>query len=218
MRCGSWRLSARRPVPTAPPARAHDLARRFEAVYWNETAGCLYDVVPAARHDWAGASTQPQAPDASIRPNQIFALSLPFPLLSPGRARRVLDVVESKLMTPVGLRSLDPEHPDYRPRYEGDVWARDTAYHQGTVWSWLLGPFFTALVRVRSDAGRVRAQGLWDRAVAHLEEGLVGSVAEIFDAEPPHVPRGAAAQAWGVAELLRAYHEDLVPSGVVAHA
>ncbi len=198
-------------------ARATRLASRFEALYWNESAGCLFDVVPAEKRDWAGAATQPATPDASIRPNQIFAASLPYALLSPEKALRVLEVVEAELLTPVGLRSLSRAHPLYRPRYEGDVWARDTAYHQGTVWSWLLGPFITALVRYRGAAGREQGWKLWQGAQAHRRNGLVGSVAEIFDAEPPHAPRGAAAQAWGVAELLRAHDEDLVPHEMNAH-
>ncbi len=203
---------------TALRSRFEPLALRFEAAFWNEAAGCLYDVVPGAspvRGEALGAA----APDASIRPNQIFALSLPYPLLSRARALRVLDVVERRLLTPVGLRSLDPGDPMYRPRYEGDVWSRDTAYHQGTVWSWLLGPFITALVRYRGEEGRRQAVRLWEEAHCQLSAGLVGSVAEIYDAEPPHAPRGAAAQAWGVAELLRAWHEDLRPqSARMEHA
>ncbi len=171
--------------------------RRFNDLFWNEQAGCLYDVVAAERSD------------PTLRPNQVFALSLPFPLLSKKRALAVLDVVEQRLLTPVGLRSLEPEHPDYRPAYGGGVLERDGAYHQGTVWSWLMGPFVSALVRYRGARGRRQARALVAGIEAHLATAGVGTVSEIFDAEPPHAPRGCIAQAWGVAELLRAWVEDV---------
>ena len=143
-----------------------------------------------------------------MRPNQILALALPFELLDPVRAAAVLDLVEARLLTPVGLRSLDPGHADYSPRYRGGPAQRDAAYHQGTVWSWLLGPFITALVRVRGEEGRRQARRLLERAAVHLGEGASGSVSEIFDAEAPFAPRGCPAQAWGVAEWLRAAIEE----------
>jgi glycogen debranching enzyme len=114
-----------------------------------------------------------------------------------------------RLLTPVGLRSLDPADPRYRARYEGGPAERDSAYHQGTVWSWLLGPYVTALVRIRGDAGKKSGRQLLRRLEAHLDEAGLGQISEIFDAEPPHEPRGAIAQAWSVGELLRTAIEDL---------
>ena len=178
-------------------SRAEGTRRRFNEVFWNETLGCLYDVIDGERVDRA------------IRPNQLLALSLPFPLLSEARARRVLTVAEDKLLTPVGLRSLAPDHVDYRPIYLGDPLARDGAYHQGTVWGWLLGPYLTALVRYRGDAGKKKARAVVARALEHLHDAGLGTFSEIFDAEPPHTPRGCIAQAWSVAELLRVLSEDL---------
>ncbi len=173
--------------------RAERVRRAFAHLFWNEATGCLSDVVG-----------EDGAVDASIRPNQIFALSLPFPLLSKALAQRVLDVVEAHLLTPFGLRSLSRDDPAYRPDYAGDSRSRDSAYHQGTVWSWLLGPYVDALVRTRGGDGREQARRLIDGFERHLGEACVGSVSEIFDGDPPHAPRGAAAQAWSVAELLRA--------------
>jgi glycogen debranching enzyme len=121
-----------------------------------------------------------------------------------------LKIVEAKLYTPVGLRSLAADDPNYRPHYGGDQWSRDSAYHQGTVWSWLLGPMITAIVRVEGEAGKKRAQQLLENIKPHLSDAGIGTISEIFDAEPPHLPRGCMAQAWGVAEVLRAYIEDVM--------
>lgn len=178
-------------------AKAGIVRRAFNELFWNDEAGCLYDYVDG-RHF-----------DAAIRPNQIFALSLPFPLLDEHRAKKVLRVVEEKLYTPVGLRSLDPAHPSYQSHYSGSPRSRDGAYHQGTVWSWLLGPFITALVRYRGEPGRVRAREVIELLKPHLLEAGLGTVSEIFDGEPPHTPRGCIAQAWSVAEILRAAVEDI---------
>ena len=175
---------------------------RFVELFWNPSAGCLHDCVD--QH----AGAPPLEVDARIRPNQILALALPFELLDPTRAAAVLRVVEDKLLTPFGLRSLDPADPDYRPRYEGGPAERDAVYHQGAVWSWLLGPFITALVRLRGEEGRIQARRIVERAASHLTDGCVGSVSEIFDAEAPFQPRGCPAQAWGVAEWLRATIEE----------
>jgi predicted glycogen debranching enzyme len=177
--------------------RAEKVRRRFVKVFWNEEQGCLFDVVQAGRAD------------ASIRPNQIFALSLPFALLPKTKARKVLTVVRDHLLTPFGLRSLSPDHPDYRSSYSGDVVSRDGAYHQGTVWSWLLGPFVTSLVRHGGKRDQRAARALLDEAGQHLSSAALGSYSEIFDADPPHAARGAVAQAWSVAELLRALVEDV---------
>jgi glycogen debranching enzyme len=113
-------------------------------------------------------------------------------------------------LTPVGLRSLDPEHEEYSPRYEGNSSSRDGAYHQGTVWSWLLGPFVTALARVEGEPGKRRGGEILERLSPHLSEAGIGSVSEIFDGDAPHTPRGCVTQAWSVAEILRAYLEDTV--------
>lgn len=169
----------------------------FEETFWNAGDGCLYDVVDGDRRD------------SAIRPNQIFALSLPFVLLSGERACRVLDVVDRHLFTVYGLRTLSPDDPAYCPRYLGGQHERDEAYHQGTVWGWLIGPFITALVRVRGEEGRARARSIIDGFAAHLEEAGLGTVSEIFDGGSPFVPRGCIAQAWSVGELLRAYYEDV---------
>lgn len=166
----------------------------FNRLFWNETAGCLYDVVDG------------DARDASIRPNQILAVSLPHTMVSAEQATRVVEVVRRDLLTPYGLRSLAPNDPQYRGRYEGDQTSRDTAYHQGTVWPWLMGPFITAYIKVNGRTSQAREQAAaWLLPFrAHLHEAGLGQVSEIFDGDPPHRPRGCIAQAWSVAELLRA--------------
>jgi predicted glycogen debranching enzyme len=187
-------------------ARADLLAsglRAFRSRFWNEAEGCLYDVVDV---DHAAGTS-----DAAIRPNQILAIGgLPLVLLDKARARRVVDVVEARLVTPMGLRSLAPGSPGYAGRYEGNGAARDARYHQGTVWPWLLGPFVEAWLRVRraSASGppaRVRAEAR-ERFLAPilaLAEQCGGHVPEIADGDPPHTPRGCPQQAWSVGELLR---------------
>jgi predicted glycogen debranching enzyme len=170
---------------------AHKASEAFNRRFWNPETGHLFDVVDG-----------PAGDDPALRPNQLFAISLPFPVLAPERWPAVLQVVEAELLTPVGLRTLSPRHPDYKAKYSGDLRSRDAAYHQGTVWPWLIGPFVDAWLKVhpgeQARAGRFLA-GLFD----HLDEAGVGSVSEIFDAEPPYTPRGCIAQAWSVAELLR---------------
>ncbi|MCA1555278.1 MAG: amylo-alpha-1,6-glucosidase [Acidobacteria bacterium] len=178
-----------------------ELARAsFHGQFWNETGRCLYDHINPAGE-----------PDAAIRPNQIFALSLPHPIMTGTRALSIVETVERELLTPYGLRSLSPRDPDYRPRYEGDSYARDTAYHQGTVWAWLIGPFITAYLRVhkRSPASLAQARDYLRTFREHLTEAGVGQVSEIFDGDAPHMPRGCIAQAWSVAELLRCELEEL---------
>ena len=164
----------------------------FNRRFWNEAQGCLFDVVDA----------EGGGDDAAIRPNQIFALSLDHPVLDEARRAPVLEVVRRELLTPVGLRSLSRGHPDYKPDYHGDLLTRDAAYHQGTVWSWLIGPFVDAHLRVH-PGDRAGARTLVQGLIDHLGEGCLGQVAEVFDAEAPFTPRGCIAQAWGVAELLR---------------
>lgn len=172
----------------------------FNRLFWNQSAGCLYDLVDGG------------APDASIRPNQIFAVSLPHSMLAPDRARQVVEVVERELLTPVGLRTLNHNSGAYRPRYQGSPLERDAAYHQGTVWPWLLGPFVTAYVKVNGgdvDARR-RAEQMMSGLREHLSQAGLGQISEIFDADAPHLPRGCFAQAWSVAEILRAWCEDVL--------
>jgi len=178
---------------------------RFGELFWNADRGCLFDVVDGDRCD------------ASLRPNQILALALPFPVLDRARGRAVLAVVERELLTPRGLRTLAPGEPGYCGRYVGGPAERDAAYHQGTVWPWLLGPFLTALVRLRGANGRRRAVEILGDFAPHLGEAGLSTVSEIFDGDAPHAPRGCIAQAWSVAELLRAAIEDadLGPPGSV---
>jgi glycogen debranching enzyme len=142
--------------------------------------------------------------DAACRPNQVFAISLPFPVLDPAHWAQVLDTVRQRLLTPVGLRTLAPGHPEYKATYTGDLRARDAAYHQGTVWPWLIGPFVDAWLRLHPDQMR-EARGFLEGLVDQLNEQCIGSLSEIFDAEEPYIPRGCVAQAWSVAELLRCW-------------
>jgi glycogen debranching enzyme len=132
-------------------------------------------------------------------------------VLDPGRWKAVLDTVERRLLTPVGLRSLAPGHPDYQAKYSGDLRARDAAYHQGTVWAWLIGPFVDAWLKVYpEDVGGARR--FLEGFVPHLGEACIGSISEIFDAEEPYTPRGCVAQAWSVAEVLRAWQKATPPA------
>ena len=150
-------------------------------------------------------------PDASIRPNQIFAVSLPYTMLRPERAKLVVDVVQQHLLTPYGLRTLAPGDPQYRGRYTGGPYSRDGAYHQGTVWPWLMGPFITAFLKVNggSAAARQQAETWLSPLKDHLSDAGLGHISEIFDGDPPHRPVGCFAQAWSVAEILRATIEDV---------
>ena len=175
--------------------RATLVEESFNHLFWQEDSQYLCDVIDGEYRD------------AALRPNQIFALSLPFGLLPLEKAWSVLAAVEEHLLTPVGLRSLSPEHPDYCPRYTGGPLERDGSYHQGTVWPWLLGPYMRAVMRFRGGEGTDRAREILSSMSGHLREAGVGSVSEIFDAEPPHSPRGCIAQAWSVAELLRVCRE-----------
>ena len=171
----------------------------FNRLLWNEKGGYLYDVVNGG------------PPDPSIRPNQIFAVSLPHSMLSLERAQQVVSVVQQNLLTPYGLRSLAPSDPHYRGRYTGDPASRDGAYHQGTVWPWLMGPFITAYIKVNGGSGAARRQAeQWLGPLKeHLADAGLGHISEIFDGDPPHRPVGCIAQAWSVAEVLRAKVEDI---------
>ncbi|MCU1339387.1 MAG: putative glycogen debranching enzyme [Bryobacterales bacterium] len=175
-------------------AEADRVRDSFRALFWNPHRKCLYDVLA------------PEGSIAQLRPNQIFAVSLPFGLLELGQQQAVVRIVERELLTPVGLRTLERADPDYKPRYEGSPVERDGAYHQGTVWPWLLGPFVDAYLVAfgKTEANLAHCRDL----VVTLESeaaqsGCIGSIAEIYDAEEPRYPRGCPAQAWSVAEVAR---------------
>lgn len=165
--------------------------RSFNERFWYKEGGYLYDVVDGE-----------QGYDTSLRPNQILAVSLDNPVLDKNRWGAIVNIVRERLLTPFGLRTLDPGHPMYKSVYYGDLRARDAAYHQGTVWAWLIGPFIDAWLKVNSS-DKERARKFLEGFGSHLDEGCVGSISEIFDAEPPFTPRGCIAQAWSVAEVLR---------------
>jgi predicted glycogen debranching enzyme len=162
--------------------------------FWNAERGCLYDVI--------GAPGQPTN-DARVRPNQILAVSLPYCVLAADQMRAVVDTCAQELLTSYGLRTLSPKESGYIGRYEGDAWQRDAAYHMGTAWAWLLGPFALAHYRVYGDARL--AQSFLDPMAEHVDSDCIGTVSEIFDGEAPHSARGCFAQAWSVAEILRAW-------------
>ncbi len=181
-KCDGWVVTPRR-----------GKAVELNALWFNARGRYLFDVVDGEGGD-----------DPAFRPNQIFALSLPNPVLDRERWPPVLDAVRERLLTPVGLRSLSRDHPDYKPNYHGDLRTRDAAYHQGTVWSWLIGAFVDAWLAVHPD-DRAGARAVLSGLVAHLGDACIGSISEVFDAEAPFTARGCIAQAWGVAELLRAF-------------
>jgi predicted glycogen debranching enzyme len=166
----------------------------FNQRFWYQEGRYLYDVVDG----------EDGKRDPALRPNQLFAISLEHPVLEQRYWAPVLDIVERKLLTPVGSRSLSPDHPDYKPLYYGDLRARDAAYHQGTVWAWLIGPFIDAWLKLHPGAF-LEARKFLFGFTDHLSEACIGSVSEIFDADPPFTPRGCIAQAWSVAELLRCW-------------
>jgi len=175
----------------------HEYAERartsFNQRFWYQEGGYLYDVIDGESGD-----------DSACRPNQILAISLDHPVLNVDQWRPVFGVVRDRLLTPVGLRSLSPGHRDYKAQYYGDLRARDAAYHQGTVWGWLAGPFVDAWLKVFPD-DKAGARQCLDGFEAHLNEAGIGTLSEIFDAEQPYTPRGCIAQAWTVAEVLRAW-------------
>jgi len=175
-------------------ALAQRTAESFVEQFWYQDGGYLYDVIDG-----------PEGNDSSLRPNQIFAVSLPHSPLPSDRARAVVETVGQNLLTTHGLRSLAPDHPDYVEHYGGDQWTRDGAYHQGTVWGWLIGPYVTAYHRVTGDAAGGRR--LPEPFADQRRDAGMGTISEIFDGDPPHTPRGCPAQAWSVAEVLRAWHE-----------
>ena len=172
------------------PQWREKIEQHFMERFWHEEGGYLYDVIDG-----------PDGNDPALRPNQVFALSLPYTLVPDDKARQVLDVVTETLLTPFGLRSLAPEDAQYRGHYGGSLWDREGSYHNGTVWSWLIGPYLDALLRYSSDTAAAKA--VLEGLVAQMTDGALGTISEVFDGDPPHAPRGCYAQAWSVAEVLR---------------
>lgn len=176
---------------------ADRVCRSFNDLFWNESKGYLNDcILPGGKAD------------TSLRPNQVLAVSLPFTPLNIEQAKKVVHIVEQELLTPFGLRSLAPSDPRYKKRYAGSMGQRDAAYHQGTVWAWLIGPFVEAVLKVHGSdpSAKRRCRSFLAPLIEHLDQnGCLGTIAEIFDGDPPHSPRGAFAQAWSVAEVLRAW-------------
>jgi predicted glycogen debranching enzyme len=191
---GQW-VEEEHGAGAAAPLREHSARAResFNRRFWYEEGGYLYDVVDGEHGD-----------DTALRPNQVLAISLDNPVLDRARWEAVLQITHDRLLTPFGLRTLAPGDRDYKPKYYGDLRARDAAYHQGTVWTWLLGPFIDAWLKTRPQDVE-GARKLVVDATSALGEACIGSVSEIFDAEPPYTPRGCVAQAWSVAELLRCW-------------
>jgi len=173
--------------------RADRTQKSFNQRFWYGDGGYLYDIVDGDKGN-----------DTALRPNQVFAVSLDHPVLDQSRWKPVLDKVSEHLLTPVGLRSLSPDHPDYKAKYDGDLRSRDAAYHQGTVWPWLIGPFVDAWLRVHPNDLKT-ARGFLTAFESHLNSACIGSISEVFDAESPFIPRGCIAQAWSIAEVLRAW-------------
>ena len=155
---------------------------------------CLYDLLTEA------------GPDPSVRPNQLFALSLPHPLFQGEQAQSIVRVVQQELLTPAGLRTLSPSDPHYRPRYEGDLYSRDTAYHQGTVWPWLIGPFVDAYLHAfdNSAAAKAECRPFVESVLSLMSGYCVGSIGEVYDGDAPHHPGGCPAQLWSVAQTALA--------------
>jgi predicted glycogen debranching enzyme len=189
-----WLREEEGDAAAGPIATLADRCREaFNARFWYEAEGYLYDVVDGEAGD-----------DSACRPNQLLAVSLEHAVLEQARWAPVVGVVRDRLLTPVGLRSLAPGHVDYKRTYHGDLRTRDAAYHQGTVWGWLIGPMVDAWLRVHPE-DRAGARDLLTGFTAHLGEACIGSVSEVFDAEDPYTPRGCVAQAWSVAEVLRCW-------------
>ncbi len=182
--------------------RANQVKESFNAKFWDSSNQCLFDVVDG------------DEPDDHIRPNQIYAVSLPFSLLPEEQEKAVVALVEKELFVGCGLRSLAPDHPDYHGIYCGALAKRDAAYHQGTAWGFLLGGFFSAYMKVNhhSSSAAENAIHMLEPVRKHLSDsGCIGSISEIFDGDAPHNPRGCYAQAWSVGEVLRCYCEDILP-------
>ncbi len=176
----------------AANADADQVLSAFRNAFWNAERGCLYDLVTAS---WG---------DTSVRPNQLFALSLPYPLIDRERARMIVKIVQEQLLTPAGIRTLEPGDPHYQPRFQGSLPDRDRAYHEGTVWPWLMGPFIAAYLYAQGES--LAAIAFCRNLTRHLENELqarcLGSLSEVYDAEMPQYPGGCPAQLWSVAQFI----------------
>jgi predicted glycogen debranching enzyme len=188
-----WMSEEENASPESLCGEAEKTRQSFNERFWYAQGGYLYDVIDGEMGD-----------DPACRPNQLLALSLSYPVLDSDKWKPVLDQVAQRLLTPVGLRSLAPGHPDFKARYDGDLRARDAAYHQGTVWAWLIGPFIDAWLKVHPEDYE-GARGFLIGLEPHLSRSCIGSISEIFDGEEPFTPRGCVAQAWSVAEALRCW-------------
>ncbi|MCE9530341.1 MAG: glycogen debranching protein, partial [Planctomycetes bacterium] len=173
--------------------QANRVYASFNRRFWNPKSGCLFDVIDCEKGN-----------DPACRPNQLFAISLRHPALDPARWKVILEITERELLTPVGLRSLAPGDTDFKSRYFGDLRARDAAYHQGTVWAWLIGPFLDAWMKIHPD-DKAGARRKLEGFIPHLNEACIGSISEVFDATEPFTARACIAQAWSVAEVLRCW-------------
>lgn len=173
-------------------AKAAQVKQSFKKIFWNEEGNYLFDVID-----------KNNKPDASLRPNQLFAISLPFALIEEKEAKAVLKIIEERLYTPVGLRTLPTYDLRFVGEYDGGVFKRDSSYHQGTVWAWLLGAYVDSLIKLKGSKGKSMAKSVIAEFEHHLEEACLGSVSEIFDADLPQSPKGCITQAWSVAEVLR---------------
>lgn len=193
--------------------QAKEIRKQFVRQFWNAEEECLFDLVNG------------ELKDAQIRPNQLFAISLPFSLLSKSKAQKILVKVERELFTPVGLRSLSTKAADYEGLYGGDQYRRDGAYHQGTVWGWLIGPYIDAVIKTRGSLGRAQARSIIKSLEEQLHKDGIGTLSEIYDGNAPWHARGCIAQAWSVSEVLRVCaeyklfknreYEAAIPSGLL---
>lgn len=188
------------PGPASIAALASQVVAAFNSRFWNDPASCCFDVI------------DDRARDAAIRPNQLLAISLPFPILSLDRAPRMLETVRQELLTPVGLRTLSPRDPSYLGRYRGDVVSRDRAYHNGSVFPWLLGPYVSAYLKVngRTENALAQVRQLLKGCLDRIRGDGLGNLCELFDGDPPHTADGAVASARSVGEVLRCYAEDVL--------
>jgi glycogen debranching enzyme len=183
-------------------AMANQTRQSFNMKFWNNKSGCLFDVIDNRNQD------------ASIRPNQIFAVSLDYTMLDKEKSQKVVDTVNRELVTPYGLRTLSLGDPKFVGKCSGDSRSRDMAYHNGTIWPWLLGPYVSAFLKVNDYTPQARKQALENLILplftVGIHQGGLGTINEIYDCDPPNEPRGCISQAWSVAEPLRAYIEDIL--------